>query len=58
MGKNCPAKPQNHRWHALVGDKAGQWAIIMPMTLTKNLRLTFIKIDEATIADLNLEDYH
>jgi proteic killer suppression protein len=33
---------------------AGRWA----MTLTKNWRLTFIKIDEMTIADLNLEDYH
>jgi proteic killer suppression protein len=38
----------------LVGDKAGRWS----MTVTKNWRLTFIKIDETTIADLDLEDYH
>jgi proteic killer suppression protein len=39
--------------HELVGDKAGRWS----MTVTKNWRLTFVKIDEATIADLSLEDY-
>jgi proteic killer suppression protein len=38
----------------LVGNKAGYWA----MTVTKNWRLTFIKIDETTIAELDMEDYH
>ena len=46
--------PPNYGLHELVGDKAGRWA----MTVTKNWRLTFIKIDEMTIADLNLEDCH
>lgn len=54
MGKNCPAVPPNYGLHELVGDKAGQWA----MTVTKNWRLTFIKIDDVTISELNLEDYH
>ena len=48
------AVPPNYGLHELVGDKAGRWA----MTVTKNWRLTFIKIDEVTIADLSLEDYH
>ena len=48
------AVPPNYGLHELVGDKAGRWA----MTVTKNWRLTFIKIDEATIADLDLEVYH
>jgi proteic killer suppression protein len=48
------AVPPNYGLHELVGDKAGRWA----MTVTKNWRLTFIKIDEVTIAELNLEDYH
>ena len=48
------ALPPNYGLHELVGDKAGRWA----MTVTKNWRLTFIKIDETTIADLDLEDYH
>ena len=48
------AAPPNYGLHELVGDKAGRWA----MTVTKNWRLTFIKIDEMTIDDLNLEDYH
>jgi len=48
------AVPPNYGLHALVGDKAGRWA----MTVTKNWRLTFIKIDETTIADLDLEDDH
>jgi len=46
--------PPNYGLHELVGDMAGRWA----MTVTKNWRLTFIKIDDMTIADLNLEDYH
>ena len=48
------AVPPSFGLHELVGDKAGRWA----MTVTKNWRLTFIKIDETTIADLDLEDYH
>ena len=48
------AVPPNYGLHELVGDRAGRWA----MTVTKNWRLTFIKIDETTIADLDLEDYH
>ncbi len=48
------AVPPNYGLHELVGDKTGRWA----MTVTKNWRLTFLKIDEATIADLDLEDYH
>lgn len=48
------AVPPNYGLHELVADKAGRWA----MTVTKNWRLTFVRIDEATIADLNLEDYH
>jgi len=48
------AVPPNYGLHELVGDKAGRWAL----TVTKNWRLTFVRIDEATIADLNLEDYH
>lgn len=48
------AVPPTYRLHELVGDRAGRWA----MTVTKNWRLTFIKIDETTIADLDLEDYH
>ena len=46
--------PSNYGLHQLVGDRSGRWA----MTVTKNWRLTFIKIDETTIADLDLEDYH
>ena len=46
--------PPNYGLHQLVGDKAGRWA----MTVTKNWRLTFVKIDEHSIAELDLEDYH
>ena len=48
------AVPPSFGLHELVGDKAGRWS----MTVTKNWRLTFGKIDETTIADLDLEDYH
>ena len=48
------AAPPNYGLHQLVGDRAGRWT----MTVTKNWRLTFTKIDETTIADLDLEDYH
>lgn len=48
------AVPPNYGLHELVGDKAGRWA----MTVTRNWRLTFIKIDAHSIAELDLEDYH
>ena len=46
--------PPNFGFHALKGDRKGDFA----MTVTKNWRLTFSKIDSQTIGDLNLEDYH
>jgi len=48
------AVPPNYGLHELVGDKAGRWA----MTVTRNWRLTFIKLDGHGIAELDLEDYH
>lgn len=48
------AVPPNYGLHELVGDKAGRWA----MTVTRNWRLTFIRPDEYSIAELDLEDYH
>lgn len=44
----------NFGLHALVGDRVGTYA----MTVTKNWQLTFVRIDEETIAALDLEDYH
>ena len=41
-------------FHALTGDRKGTYA----MTVTRNWRLTFTQVDDKTIADLNLEDYH
>jgi toxin HigB-1 len=46
--------PPNFGFHALTGDRAGEFA----MTITRNWRLTFKRIDDETIADLDLEDYH
>jgi proteic killer suppression protein len=46
--------PPNFGLHPLTGDRAGGFA----MTVTKNWRMTFVKIDDQTIADLDLEDYH
>jgi proteic killer suppression protein len=46
--------PPNFGFHALTGDRVGTFA----MTVTKNWRLTFTKVDEQVIADLDLEDYH
>ena len=46
--------PPNFGLHPLAGDRAGSFA----MTVTKNWRITFVKIDDQTIADLDLEDYH
>ncbi len=47
------AVPPNCGLHELVGDEAGRWA----MTVTRSWRLTFIKLDEHSIAELDLEDY-
>jgi len=46
--------PPNYGLHQLTGNKSGRWA----MTDTKNWRLTFAKLDEHSIAELDLEDYH
>jgi proteic killer suppression protein len=46
--------PPNFGFHWLVGDRAGTAA----MTLTKNWRLIFKVSEEASIIDLDLEDYH
>lgn len=48
------ASPPNFGFHALTGDRYGTFA----MSVTRNWRLTFTLIDEATVADLDLEDYH
>ena len=48
------AIPPNFGFHALTGNRAGTYA----MTVTRNWRMTFTKIDDQTIADLDLEDYH
>ena len=48
------ATPPNFGFHALTGDRKGTYA----MTVTKNWRLTFTKVDDQTIGDLDLEDYH
>ena len=48
------AEPSNYGFHPLTGDRKGACA----MTVTRNWRLTFVKIDERTIAELDLEDYH
>lgn len=47
-------QPPNFGFHALKGNRKGEFA----MFVTKNWRLTFRKIDEQTISDLDLEDYH
>jgi toxin HigB-1 len=48
------AVPPNFGFHPLTGDRKGSFA----MTITRNWRLIFIKIDDQTIGDLDLEDYH
>ncbi len=48
------ALPPNFGLHPLSGDKAGRWA----MSVTRNWRLTFVKRDAYSIAELDLEDYH
>ena len=46
--------PPNFGFHPLAGDRTGEFAI----TVTRNWRLTVIRVDERTIANLDLEDYH
>lgn len=46
--------PPNFGFHALKGNLTGVFA----MKVTKNWRLTFTKIDDRTIANLDLKDYH
>lgn len=46
--------PPNFGFHALTRDRSGEFAI----TVTRNWRLTFTRVDDQTIADLDLEDYH
>lgn len=48
------AVPPNFGFHELTGDRRGTFA----MTVTRNWRLTFIRIDDQTVAELDLEDYH
>ena len=48
------AVPPNFGFHPLTGDRKGEFA----MTVTRNWRLTFRKVDDHTVADLDLEDYH
>ena len=40
--------------HPLKGEFRGHWAV----SVSDNWRLTFIKLDERSIAELDLEDYH
>jgi len=47
-------EPPNFGFHPLTGDRTGSFAIIV----TRNWRLTFTLVDDHTIADLDLEDYH
>lgn len=53
-GFDALAKPPNFGFHPLTGDRKGGFA----MTITRNWRLTFTRVDDQTIADLDIEDYH
>lgn len=46
--------PPNWGAHELTGNRAGTWSL----TVTRNWRMTFRITKAATIADLDLEDYH
>ena len=46
------AEPPNYGFHPLTGDRKGSFA----MTVMRNWRLTFVKVNERTIAELDLED--
>lgn len=48
------ASPPNFGFHALTGERAGSFS----MVVTRNWRLTFALTKEGLIADLDLEDYH
>lgn len=48
------AVPPNFGFHPLTGNRKGQFS----MTVTRNWRLIFARIDDSTIGDLDLEDYH
>lgn len=48
------ATPPNFGFHPLSADRAGTFA----MTVTRNWRMTFTKVDDTTIDNLDLEDYH
>lgn len=48
------AVPPNFGFHPLTGDREGYFT----MTVTRSWRLTFTLIDELTVADLDLKDYH
>jgi proteic killer suppression protein len=45
--------PPGWRVHQLSGDRAGTWSI----SVSGNWRITF-NVDDDTVTDLNLEDYH
>lgn len=46
--------PPNFGFHPLTGDRTGIFAI----TVSRNWRLTFTRVDDGAIGDLDLEDYH
>ena len=46
--------PPNFGFHPLTSDRAGTFAL----TVTRNWRLTFTRVDDQTIGELDLEDYH
>ena len=46
--------PPNFGFHPLTGNRKGVFA----MTVTRNWRLTFTKVDDGAIGSLDLEDYH
>ncbi len=46
--------PPNFGFHELTGNRAGSYAMVE----TKNWRLSFTKVDDQTVADLDLEDCH
>lgn len=46
--------PPNYGAHQLTGDRLGVWSL----TVTRNWRLTFEVGSDATILDMDLEDYH
>jgi len=48
------ALPPNFGFHPLKGDRKGEFA----MTVTRNWRLVFTRLDDQTVAELDLEDYH